>query len=71
MFALNRARMPVRCRKLCTNVSMAIMLPPTSIQRAILFGSAEQDARQGHGEDLVRDAVDLAQRLNQGCRHSS
>src|SRR5580704_18278363 len=29
-FALNRARIPVRCRKLCTMVSMAIMDPPTS-----------------------------------------
>ena len=28
--------------------------------------STEQDAGQGHGEDLVRDAVDLAQGLDQG-----
>ena len=25
-----------------------------------LFGSTEQEARQGHGEDLVRDTVDLS-----------
>src|SRR5580704_5148470 len=44
---------------------MAIMLPPTSIHDLIPFRSAEQDARQGHDEDLARKAVDLAQRLNQ------
>ena len=35
-----------------------------------LFGSAEQKAGQGHGEDLVRDTVDLPHRLDQGRRHS-
>ena len=34
------------------------------------FGSAEQEAGQGHGEDLVRDAVDLSHRLDQGRCHS-
>jgi hypothetical protein len=35
-----------------------------------LFGSAEQKAGQGHGEDLVRDTIDLPHRLDQGRRHS-
>jgi hypothetical protein len=35
-----------------------------------LFGSAEQEGGQGHGEDLVRDTVDLPHRLDQGRRHS-
>ena len=34
------------------------------------LGSAEQKAGQGHGEDLVRDTVDLPHRLDQGRRHS-
>ena len=36
-----------------------------------LFGSAEQKAGQGHGEDLVRDTIDLPQRLNEAVSHSS
>jgi hypothetical protein len=36
-----------------------------------LFGSAEQNAGQGHGEDLVRDTIDLPQRLNEAVSHSS
>ena len=34
------------------------------------LGSAEQEGGQGHGEDLVRDTVDLPHRLDQGRRHS-
>ena len=33
---------------------------------AQLLGSAEQQAGQGHGEDLVRDPVNLSHRLDQG-----
>jgi hypothetical protein len=33
------------------------------------LGSAEQEGGQGHGEDLVRDTVDLTHRLDQGRRH--
>ena len=36
------ARMPVRTRKLCTNVSMAIMLAPTSRQRCRRLGAANR-----------------------------
>ena len=35
------------------------------------LGSAEQQAGQGHGENLVRDTVDLPHRLDQGRPHSS
>ena len=35
------------------------------------LGSAEQEGGQGHGEDLVRDTVDLPQRLEECRRHSS
>ncbi len=45
---------------------MAIMLAPTSIHSRPIFGGGEQDAGQGHGQDLVGDAVDLPQRFDQG-----
>jgi hypothetical protein len=35
-----------------------------------LSWSSKQDGRQGHGEHLVRDAVDFAQRRDQGVPHS-
>ena len=35
------------------------------------MGAPSRRAGQGHGEDLVRDTVDLPQRLDQGRRHSS
>ena len=40
--ASNFARMPVRTRKLCTRVSMAIMLAPTSCQRRRRLGAASR-----------------------------
>ena len=50
---------------------MAIMDPPTWVQRPIFLECAEQQGRQGHGQDLVRDAVNLPQRLDEGRRHSA
>ena len=60
----------MRTRKLCTRVSMAIMLAPTSLPAVQAFGGGQQDAGQGHGQDLVRHAVDLPERSNQGFPQS-
>ena len=60
----------MRTRKLCTKVSMAIMLAPTSCQRLQAFRGRQQDARQGHGQDLVRDAIDLPERSDQSFPQS-
>jgi hypothetical protein len=35
-----------------------------------VFWGGQQDARQGHGQDLVRDAVDLPERSNQSFLQS-
>ena len=42
MVGLESCRMPVRTRKLCTKVSMAIMLAPTSRQRCRRLGAASR-----------------------------
>jgi hypothetical protein len=60
----------VRTRKLCTRVSIAIMLAPTSCQGCRRLGAASKDARQAHGQDLVRDAIDLSERSNQSFAQS-
>ena len=54
----------MRTRKLCTKVSMAIMLAPTSCQRCRRFGAASRMHDKAHGQDLVRDAIDLPERSN-------
>ena len=44
---------------------MAIMLAPTSLPEGQAVRGGQQDAGQGHGQDLVRDAVDLPERSDQ------
>src|ERR1700721_3979808 len=55
--------MPVRCKKLWTRVSMAIMPLPVSNQCG--RRGPKQQPGEGHGEDLVGDPVDIPQRPDQ------
>ena len=47
------------------NHAGAYLLP-----EAQAFGGGQQDARQGHSQDLVRDAIDLPERSNQSFPQS-
>src|SRR5437899_1423667 len=51
--------MPVRCRKLWTRVSTAIMTAPASIPRV----SCQEETGERHRQHLVRDAVGVGERL--------
>jgi hypothetical protein len=64
-----RLRIPVRCRKLCTNVSMAIIDPPIS---AILPAELRcEEISKRHVEHFVGDTVNAAKPLDYGFGRSS
>ena len=63
--------MPVRCRKLLhQGVDGDDAHAVVSTQRRPLLRIAEQQARQGHGQHLVGDAVHLPQRVNDRRPHT-
>ena len=62
----SRRRIPVRCRKLWTRVSTATKVAPTSTPQRPLLAGAQQQGRQRHRQDLVGNAVDVAQRTDDG-----